>query len=180
MVRLTLFSGDVTNVCNLGSSTIITCTSPTPLHLGQFRIGVFNPDAIGVPGQFDIFDLTVPAAGATAAAFDLVQGSGPPTAADNQGTLYWNNVDFSLWEYTGVGRTTTTTMIATGNDPAATFTSVSPNFTILPGSPNIGQGQFQAPPPATTPFQVVFAARNRTLFVANSNLVWQFLGTIVP
>jgi hypothetical protein len=118
--------------------------------------------------------------GPPAAAFDLVQGSGPPTAADNQGTLYWNNVDFSLWQYTGVGRTTTTTMIATGNDPAATFTSVSPNFTILPASPNIGQGQFQAPPPATTPFQVVFAARNRTLFVANSNLVWQFLGTIVP
>jgi hypothetical protein len=60
--RVTFGAGDVTGICNLASTTI-TCTTNTPVSPGEYRVGVFNPNAIGVAGQFDVFDLTVPATG---------------------------------------------------------------------------------------------------------------------
>ena len=58
--KVTFGAGDVTSLCNLGSSTTITCTSPTAVNPGEYRVGVLNPSAIG---QFDVFDVTVGAVG---------------------------------------------------------------------------------------------------------------------
>ena len=59
--RVTFRGVDVTNQCSLGS-TMITCTANSPVNPGQYRVVVLDPNP---GGQFDVFDLTVPAAGAT-------------------------------------------------------------------------------------------------------------------
>jgi hypothetical protein len=227
--RVTFRGVDVTNQCSIGS-TMITCTANSPVNSGQYRVSVLDPNP---GGQFDVFDLTIPAAGATgpagpagpagpigpagpagpqgpvgpagpqgptgatgatgpagpagpagpqgppAAQFGIYTGTAAPTLAAPQGTLYYrpggtvNTGNSQLYEYTGAGVSTTTTVIGIGTNATGDWASASPVFSVIPGSAPAS--------PTGTPFSVVNAngAAIRAFYVANSSGIFQYVGTLV-
>jgi hypothetical protein len=111
----------------------------------------------------------------------IYEGSGPPTLPAPQGTLYYDNagvcpscgIGGHVYEYTGAGMSTTTTLIADGN--ASTVL-----FTVHPGAEGIftiSSSQHPASP-IDTPYNVFFTTFTDTFWVANNLGVYQFAGII--
>jgi hypothetical protein len=117
--------------------------------------------------------------GAPAAQFGIYEGTTAPTLAAPQGTLYYRpggtitTGTSQLYEYTGAGVSTTTTLIANGDNPSGNWTSASPVFSVIPNSAPAS--------PTGTPFSVVNAngAATRAFYVANSFGIFQYVGTLV-
>jgi hypothetical protein len=117
--------------------------------------------------------------GAPAAQFGIYEGTTAPTLAAPQGTLYYRpggtttTGTSQLYEYTGAGVSTTTTLIANGDNPSGNWTSASPVFSVIPNSAPAS--------PTGTPFSVVNAngAAIRAFYVANSFGIFQYVGTLV-
>jgi len=117
----------------------------------------------------------------TVAQFGIYTGSAePPTLPAPQGTLYYQVVGnptsvgtSHLYEYTGTGLSTTTTLIANGDNVSGNWTSVSPVCTTTNNS---------APAtPTGTPYSVVEVTGSgiRGFYVANSAGIYQYVGAIV-
>jgi hypothetical protein len=114
----------------------------------------------------------------TVAQFGIYTGSTAPTLAAPQGTLYYQVVGkptnvgtSSLYEYTGTGVSTTTALIATGDNASGNWTSVSPVCTITNNS---------APATLTgAPYSVVNVNGSiRAFYVANSSGIYQYIGSV--
>jgi hypothetical protein len=111
--------------------------------------------------------------------FGIYEGTTAPTLAAPQGTLYYRpggtttTGTSQLYEYTGAGVSTTTTLIANGDNPSGNWTSASPVFSVIPNSAPAS--------PTGTPFSVVNAngAAIRAFYVANSFGIFQYVGTLV-
>ena len=205
---VTFGGGDVTNLCSLGSSTNITCTSTSPVNPGEYRLVVLNPTAIG---QFDVFDVTVPIAGPAgpagppgpagpmgaqgamgaqgiqgiqgpqgppAAQFGIYQGMLAPTLPAAQGTLYYQFDPVSTNLWQYTGPGVSTTV---------TLIAIGNNSTgLFDPAPEIPPTVFlhtfgSAPlTPTGTPFSVVFASGSfNVLYEANSAGIYQVISALV-
>jgi hypothetical protein len=112
----------------------------------------------------------------TVAAFAIYEGNGPPTLAAPQGTLYFDSAFApygQVYEYTGTGTSTMTTLIADGNS--------SNRFTVHPGAAGIFTvSSFQLPTsPTAAPYNVYFVGATNAFFVANDLGLYQFVGTVI-